>query len=495
MKSAPTVRSLILLFAGSALASAAILFQENFITQGTRLDTKVWTTEVGSPSYLGRTQLADWVSSGATGQFIVGPRGAQLTLSTYNPTGLSLYGTHAKTLAAFQPAASTSIEFTSRLQLTSLRPGLVYGIYLYGCPGPCATRHDELDIEILTNSLQPGAPLQVQLNRFADEPLGAGHGGLVNLPAKFDPLAAHDWTIRWSRTRVDYLVDGTLLGSATTVIPQGPMQVNEIAWGPEKDWAAAYSASLQPVPTQSQAQVNTAYLTSVIVAETSAAPRIAAFLNAASGQQGVGAVNSWMTSFGESLATETAVASGAPFPETLAGVQVLVGSTPAPLWYVSPTQINFLMPTVNAGSTTLLVKNLITGRQSDPVVIQVDDAVPGVFLSGGFAIIQDEFGQLVTAAEGMNSNRIYVLYGTGFGPVTPTIRLNEPPTIASRLTLPCRLSIADTEAEILYAGVTPGAVGLYQLNFRNKLPTGSLRTVSARLTVGLREVTFPVSVR
>jgi len=41
---------------------------------------------------------------------------------------------------------NTAIEFDTTLQLTSLQPGLVYGMYLYGCiPALCATNHDEID--------------------------------------------------------------------------------------------------------------------------------------------------------------------------------------------------------------------------------------------------------------------------------------------------------------------------------------------------------------
>lgn len=235
--------------AGSVYADT-ILFQDDFTTQGTHLDYSKWTTVVGAASFLGRTQLANWLPGGV-GQFNVGPGGAELALNTFNPTGSSgappsLYGTQAESLVFFQPAAGSTIEFDTRFELQSLQPGLVYGMYFYGCPGACATQHDEIDIELLTNSLSGQSPLQVQLNWYANQPLGAGNGRLVNLPDGFDPLATHTWTILWSLTGIDFLVDGTMLGSTATNVPQGPMQVNEIAWGPDTNWPAAYSAALQP---------------------------------------------------------------------------------------------------------------------------------------------------------------------------------------------------------------------------------------------------------
>jgi hypothetical protein len=251
----------------AAAAQAGILFQDNFTTPGSQLNLSSWTTEIGPPSFLGRTQLADWVTPGGVGQFNVGAGGAQLALQTHNPTGLSLYGTHGKTLQSFQPSANTTIEFTTRIQLQSIQPGIVFGMYLYGCPGPCATQHDEIDIEILTNSLQ-SAPYQVQLNRYANEPLGAGHGGLVNLPGGFNPLAEQEWTIKWSLQRIDYLLNGLLLASVTDHVPQGPMQANIIAWGPDSNWSAAYNASLQPVNSSGLNQSFIAEVRSVTVSES-----------------------------------------------------------------------------------------------------------------------------------------------------------------------------------------------------------------------------------
>ncbi|MCC6390328.1 MAG: S-layer homology domain-containing protein [Bryobacterales bacterium] len=251
----------------AAAAQAGVVFQDNFSTPGTTLDLSKWTTETGAASYFGRTQLEPWTTGG--GQFVVGVEGAELALNTYNPAGFSFYGTHGKTVNAFQPAANTAIRFTTRLRITSLEPGIVYGIYLYGCaPGLCATQHDEIDIELVTNALQPGGGgPRVQLNRYANEGLGAGHGSMVALPAGFDPLAMHDWTIVWSLTRIDYLVDGVLLASVFDYVPQGPMQANENAWAPDAAWAAAYSAALQPVTSAAENQRFVALLRGVTVEE------------------------------------------------------------------------------------------------------------------------------------------------------------------------------------------------------------------------------------
>ena len=255
---------------GATAAQGNTIFQDNFSTLGTHLDFASWTTEIGFGSQVGRTQLTDWVSPSGGGQFVVGPTGAQLALNTFNPNfnpnSPTLFGTHAKTLQAFQPAASNNISFTTRLQLTSLQPGLVYGMYLLGCPASC---NDEIDIELLTNDLQPGGPLQVELNRFTNGSPDTGDGGLANLPSGFDPLAAHDWTIDWSAGQINYLLDSVLLASVTTLIPQSALHANELVFGPSTNWPAAYSASLQPVTSAGQDQSFVALLTSVTISDSS----------------------------------------------------------------------------------------------------------------------------------------------------------------------------------------------------------------------------------
>lgn len=221
---------------------------EDFSIPADRLDRSVWTTEIGTGSFLGRTQLRDWVTEGGVGRFVVADGSARLALDTFNPTRFSLYGTHAKTRVSFQPSSTTDVVLAFRMRLSSLQRGLVYGLYFYGCGASCSNDHDEVDIEVVSNYLQAGvSPLRVQLNRYAAEPLGAGHGPVVDLPAGFDPLAWHEWKIRWGTTRLTYYLDGVALLSTTTFVPQRLMHADMIVWGPASDWSAAYDDSLQPV--------------------------------------------------------------------------------------------------------------------------------------------------------------------------------------------------------------------------------------------------------
>lgn len=247
-------------------AQPEAVFFDGFDVPGDRLDTAVWTTEFGPPSFLGRTQLRDWVRPDGGGRFVVRDGVARLALNTYNPSGSSLYGTHAKTKQTFQPTSANGLELAVRMRLASLQRGLNFAAFFLGCYGDSCVTHDELDIELVTNLLQPtGSPLRVQLNRYANERFGAGHGPIVDLPPGFDPLAFHEWRIRWQQHRVSYFVDDRELFAATTFVPRGRMHASIIAWGPGREWPDAFDDSLHQVSDPAQDRAFVAFVDYVAV--------------------------------------------------------------------------------------------------------------------------------------------------------------------------------------------------------------------------------------
>src|SRR5579863_9549514 len=72
------------------------------------------------------------------------------------------------------------------------------------------------------------------------------------------------------------------------------------------------------------------------------------------------------TIFGTNLAASTATAQGYPLPRTLGGTSVTYGGFSAPLFYVSPGQINFQVPTEALVLPQQIVVETSAGP-SDPV--------------------------------------------------------------------------------------------------------------------------------
>ncbi len=176
------------------------------------------------------------------------------------------------------------------------------------------------------------------------------------------------------------------------------------------------------------------------------------------------------------LAGATAAATAVPLPSTLADTQVLVNGTPAPLFFVSPAQVNLVLPNLlpSGGTADVQVFHPSTGQVAGSIELQLASAAPALFTansSGG--------GQVVAynAADGsLNSNtnavareQYIVLYGTGLGPVPNAPPDGEAPKgITQAPTRPLVVLGAAITAlpdeNIQYSGLAPGLVGVWQLN-------------------------------
>src|SRR5207245_3747879 len=85
-----------------------------------------------------------------------------------------------------------------------------------------------------------------------------------------------------------------------------------------------------------------------------------------------------ITLVGTNLAPDAMVASTAPFPPMLNGVQVMINNVAAPIYYVSSTQVSVIVPYGTTSSIAQIqVQN--NGASSNAVTAFVNDTAPGVF--------------------------------------------------------------------------------------------------------------------
>jgi uncharacterized protein (TIGR03437 family) len=86
--------------------------------------------------------------------------------------------------------------------------------------------------------------------------------------------------------------------------------------------------------------------------------------------------------FGNTEASYTSLPNPLPLPTTLADLQVLVNGVAAPLTYVSPTQINFIVPmaTPTSGNADVQVVQPSTGRVYAAGNPQMNAYSPGIFM-------------------------------------------------------------------------------------------------------------------
>jgi uncharacterized protein (TIGR03437 family) len=202
------------------------------------------------------------------------------------------------------------------------------------------------------------------------------------------------------------------------------------------------------------------------------------------------APNSVMSIFGDGMARDEhkladsdliacpSPPAGRCLPTELNYVRVYVQDQPAPLLYVGPKQVNFLISSVeDAGPVKVRV--VTEGISGPEVMITLVAAAPALFsMAGGYVIATDAKGNLLTADAPAHAGDTVVVYVTGLGQTSPSQAPGEIPVSADRI-LPATLAglqvtlggKAVDASLIKYAGVTPGSAGLYQINVY--LPDGT----------------------
>jgi uncharacterized protein (TIGR03437 family) len=174
---------------------------------------------------------------------------------------------------------------------------------------------------------------------------------------------------------------------------------------------------------------------------------------------------------------ESLIVSKLPLPTELAGVSVKIGGIPAPLYSVSgipgQQQINFQAPFNPVGDSVPYSQDVElsnNGLSAFVAGVNVAATAPGVFTVDGIrGVIQHAADyRLVTLASPVDRGEVVIVYLTGLGNVTPPVSSGVPPPIgfiAVTNQIPS-VKIGGQSAEVLFSGLTPGFVGVYQLNLR-----------------------------
>lgn len=220
----------------------------------------------------------------------------------------------------------------------------------------------------------------------------------------------------------------------------------------------------------------------------------AGIVNAASNVSGALAPNTIATLYGANLAFVTRtlapedIRSGAlPLALPGAGVRISIGDVPAHIYYVSPTQVNLLVPgSLTPGPAPLLLD--VDGRAGPVVMVELVAAAPALFLRGDSrAVACRADGSLITEERPARPGDIVVLYATGLGRTRPNPKPGEIPTQAAALERLSEFSVLlngqpVAAGQVLYAGLAPGFPGLYQVNLR--LPEPAPKNAELRLRLG-----------
>jgi uncharacterized protein (TIGR03437 family) len=223
-----------------------------------------------------------------------------------------------------------------------------------------------------------------------------------------------------------------------------------------------------------------------------------AVTNAASYSTDAVAPGAIVSLFGASLSEGTNQASAAPLPTVLGDTSVTFNGIPAPLYFASPQQVNAQVPfEVAAGSA---IAEVISKSGIALTQLTMGAAGPGIFTldgsgTGDGAVIDAVAYVPVTSSHPIAAGGYLGIYCTGLGAVKGTattgdVPANPPPETA----VAPGVLIDGQPASMLWAGLAPGFVGLYQVNAQvpTTLAAGTHRLQLVVNGVAGNTVTFAV---
>jgi pseudomonalisin len=192
--------------------------------------------------------------------------------------------------------------------------------------------------------------------------------------------------------------------------------------------------------------------------------------------------------FGTNLAAATLSAGGLPLPVALGGASVTMNGYNCGLFFVSTTQINFQVPWELQTATSASLTVTGAGGTSSIITVLISAAAPGIFTISGIAGLGNQaaaqiantstFVAPVGSIPGQMSRpatagEYITVYTSGLGRV-----YNTPADGAAagsggalaQVSGAVSVTIGGMMAPVSFAGLSPGFVGLYQVNVQ--IPSG-----------------------
>jgi uncharacterized protein (TIGR03437 family) len=166
---------------------------------------------------------------------------------------------------------------------------------------------------------------------------------------------------------------------------------------------------------------------------------------------------------GEQLSgAEPAFANGLPLPTTLGGTSVLVNGIAAPLYYASSNQIAFQLPGNTPTTQTSLVQVERDGQTSSGLQLAaVAPRAPQI------AAITDAAYNLLDADHPAHVGDVIILWAIGLGATNPAVP-DGAAAPSGQLAIAGETPTVQFGSSVIafpsFAGLSPGAVGLYQVN-------------------------------
>jgi len=195
--------------------------------------------------------------------------------------------------------------------------------------------------------------------------------------------------------------------------------------------------------------------------------------------------------FGQNLAPVLQAGPVNPLSQSIAGVAVIANGSILPLMFVSPAQINALLPSsFPPGDYTLTVSS--PGQDDVTGTFSVARNAPGLFSqtidSNQYAVGFHQDGTPLGPSSPAQNGETVTILGTGFGPYTPNVvdgfvAQNPAPSLVDSL----QIAVGGLNPTPIFSGAAVGFTGVAATKFQitADMPSGS----SLQLTVTVNGVT------
>ena len=181
------------------------------------------------------------------------------------------------------------------------------------------------------------------------------------------------------------------------------------------------------------------------------------------------------TVYGINFAGTVTTADGFPLPDALNGTSVLLNGSKLPMVSISPWQISVQLPQGTPVESSHFAVTFADGNTTPSEKAAIVTAAPALFVGqvqrGSVSDFQAAAFHAGTATpvdddHPASAGEALEMYGTGFGATDPPVEAGQPSPLhpVARAAAKVAVKIGDVEAEVLFAGLTPGLAGVYQLN-------------------------------
>ncbi len=198
--------------------------------------------------------------------------------------------------------------------------------------------------------------------------------------------------------------------------------------------------------------------------------------------------------FGKDTASAYDLPTPIPLPTTLADIQVTVNGTAAPLYYTSPTQINFIVPwnAPTTGTADVQVLKVSTGQLMAASPVAMNTVSPGIFVGASagvglrLAAVINQDGNINDATHPAKVGEYISIYATGQGlvsgapldgdiprnstvytPGNPRVFIGSDYTDQIPLQGSEQRSIPGVDVNFVqFSGLSPAFPGMWQVNVR-----------------------------